>query len=158
MIRYFDYLSYVFRHKYHVARAGLSLGVSWWRLLKHDWTKFLPCELVPYVRYFNPRPGDNRDAVVKAFDVAWNHHQKANDHHWQHWLLTRDTGETVPLPMPRRVVAEMVADWIGAGAALGLPNTQAWYEKNRPKMALHAETEIWVLHYLAIARVRGLIP
>lgn len=42
--------------------------------------------------------------------------------------------------MPRRYVSEMVADWMGAGRALGKPDTQAWYTANRDRMILHQDT------------------
>lgn len=34
------YLSYVLRHKWYVAVAGIALGVPLWRLVLHDWTTF----------------------------------------------------------------------------------------------------------------------
>jgi hypothetical protein len=37
-------------------------------------------------------------------------------------------------------VREMVADWMGAGRALGKPDTRAWYEANKDKMILHPAT------------------
>lgn len=46
------YLKYVIRHKYFVFVAGRALGVSRWRLIKHDWSKFLPSEWFAYVNYF----------------------------------------------------------------------------------------------------------
>jgi hypothetical protein len=29
-------------------------------------------------------------SVRHAFDVAWNHHTKQNDHHWQYWIAVRE--------------------------------------------------------------------
>jgi len=52
MFRVFRYLKYLIRHKWFVFRAGLKLKVSIWRLLIHDWTKFLPSEFFPYLRKF----------------------------------------------------------------------------------------------------------
>jgi hypothetical protein len=42
----------------------------------------------------------------------------------------------------------MVADWQGAGRALGKPDTRAWYEANKGKMQLAP---------LSRARVEGLL-
>jgi hypothetical protein len=47
-------------------------------------------------------------------------------------------------PMPDVYRREMVADWIGAGKALGFPNTWEWYEKNKSNIKLHRETREWV--------------
>lgn len=163
------YLRYVLRHKWHVFVAGWHLSVPLWQLLIHDWTKFLPREWFPYVAYFYGRGG--REAHAKsggmyrpgsdfAFDIAWNHHQKRNPHHWQYWLLTRDTDEPqlIALPMPERYVREMVADWIGAGAAQGKPDNWHWYLTNREKMNLHPETRQGAELLLMAAEIKGLIP
>jgi hypothetical protein len=46
--------------------------------------------------------------------------------------------------MPDKYRREMLADWRGAGRALGKPDTQAWYAANRDKMKLHPETRAWI--------------
>lgn len=190
-----QYLKYVIRHKWFVFTACRTLGVPWWQSIIHDWTKFLPCEWFPYVRYFYglPKVGDVIDyqgieGVVgpariietryatgsrykvemldknpvepfwahdfevpgviqakQAFDVAWNHHQKANKHHWQYWLLSFDDGGTEAIEMPERYMAEMVADWVGAGQAInGYVDVEGWYAKNRNKMKLNQRTRDFV--------------
>lgn len=134
------YLRYVFRHKYYVWRGGRIVGgVSWWRLLIHDWDKFLPDEWFPYVRTFYKSDGSSQYVESAEFAAAWNRHQKRNRHHWQWWLLTWDRGETEALPMSESDLREMVADWIGAGWAItGSPDPLPWYIKNREKIILHA--------------------
>lgn len=49
-----------------------------------------------------------------------------------------------PNPMPDIYRREMLADWIGAGRALGKPETWVWYEANKEKMQLHPETRAWI--------------
>lgn len=39
---------------------------------------------------------------------------------------------------------ELLADWRGAGAALGMPDTRAWYEKSKSRLYLHPDTREWV--------------
>jgi hypothetical protein len=46
------YLRYLVRHKWFVLQAGLKTGAPLWRLLIHDWSKFLPVEWRAYVRTF----------------------------------------------------------------------------------------------------------
>ncbi len=150
MRAHWSYLRYVLRHKWYVAMAGLRLRVSLWQLFVHDWTKFLPREWFPYVRTFYSPDGSSRYNETPAFAVAWNHHQKANPHHWQYWLITWDRGETEALPMPERFAREMVADWMGAGAAVGKPNTPEWYTKNRRNIQLHEDTRTFVEHLLLV--------
>jgi hypothetical protein len=49
-----------------------------------------------------------------------------------------------PQPMPDVYRREMIADWMGAGKALGKPKVWEWYEKNSDKIQLHADTRAWV--------------
>lgn len=172
MKAHMKYLSYVLRHKWFVFLAGLRTGAPLWRLIVHDWSKFLPCEWFAYTRYFygestTPNPAyyagegwrgwfrqEWEERRAAAFDRAWLHHQHANPHHWQHWVLREDDGGTKALEMPERFVREMVADWMGAGRAMGHGNDALpWYLRNRGKMVLHPETEELVEHLLGMHRL-----
>ena len=144
MKRHLRYFSYVIRHKWFVFRAGIELNVPLWLLLIHDWTKFTPGEWLPYARTFRKPNGEGQYAPHAAFWQAWNSHEKRHKHHWQYWVLIKDSGELMPLPMPDCYRREMLADWIGAGRALGSPDTAGWYEKNKDKMLLFPDTRQWV--------------
>jgi hypothetical protein len=168
MRAHLKYLKYVLLHKWYVYHAGMLIARLrgeyrlrlWWRLVRHDFSKFSRAEWGPYVRLFygmSPehegtlryldanRQGSIEQFVAElrrakkyAFNVAWLHHQHVNDHHWQHWLLREDSGTLIQLLPPAYVVDEMVADWCGAGQKiLKLPHlaqcvmeTVAWYTKN----------------------------
>ena len=163
------YMAYLVRHKWFVLVAGMRVGVALWRLLIHDWSKFLPSEWFPYVQNFY---GDNSHEGLQAigefglaelapygyyakdrFNAAWNLHQKRNKHHWQYWLLTHDTGETVPMPMPDKYIREMVADWMGAGRAItGRWEVQEWYEKNKRRMVMRDSVRRRVTELLCAVR------
>lgn len=152
MLKHLKYLRYVLLHKLYVYREGRKLGLGHVQLLVHDWQKFHPVEWFPYVETFygdkeGPRRADggyDPNALGEAFDRAWNHHQKRGPHHWQYYLLPLDDGGTKVLPMPDKYRREMLADWRGAGLALGKPNTRGWYEANRDNMILHSETREWI--------------
>lgn len=113
MRKHFQYLKYVLRHKWFVFQAGCMIDASLWRLIIHDWSKFLPSEWFGYVDYFygpkepphlegqvGIRP--NRDANIVdyrekkkvKFDLAWRKHQVRNKHHWQYWVLLNDHPST----------------------------------------------------------------
>lgn len=174
------YLSYVLRHKWFVLVAGLRTGAPLWRLLIHDWSKFTPAEWGPYVRnFYGPPPacrcpwkgegGHGSDCPViayewaapfraLAFDRAWLHHQHASPHHWQHWILREDSGDTRALEMPAPLVREMVADWMGAGRAItGRWEVAEWYAKNAGKMVLHPLTRALVQRTIRNA-TRSTVP
>lgn len=150
MQRHFKYLSYVLRHKYYVFVEGLKLGVNPWHLFWHDWTKFLPSEWFSYARTFRKSNGEAQYEPHLAFWLAWNAHEKRHKHHWQYWVLIMDKGDEMYLSIPDRHRREMLADWRGAGRALGFPDTCGWYHKNRDNIRLNEETRAWVedqLHY-----------
>ena len=144
-----QYLSYVARHKWFVLVAGRRTGAPLWRLLIHDWSKFTPAEWGPYVRSFYG-PDGRTPEVRDDFDKAWLHHQHRNPHHWQHWLLREDDGDTLRLRMPEPLVREMVADWMGAGRAItGKWDVASWYEANADKILLHSATRSRVTALIA---------
>lgn len=169
MKQHWQYAKYLMRHKWFVFVAGLRTKAPLWRLVIHDWSKFLPCEWVPYSDYFYGEKArlqkeewdDSRywPAAQKyyvAFDRAWLHHQHANPHHWQHWILREDSGETKQLPIPEHFAREMVADWMGAGRAItGRWETREWYEKNATKIQLQPDTRHFVEKLLMRAALQG---
>ena len=69
------------QHKWFVFKAGRKAKVNWWRLLTHDLSKYGPREIYGYARNWH---GDKGDQV--AWDQAWLHHQRFNDHHWEDWV------------------------------------------------------------------------
>lgn len=149
------YASYVARHKWFVLRAGLKTRAPLWRLLIHDWSKLTRKEWTPYVRsFYGPQP---RTAETKAaFDAAWLHHQHANPHHWQHWVLREDSGKEKVLPMPEKFVREMVADWMGAGRAItGYWDVAAWYQRQARQLLLHPDTSALVIRLIATTALSG---
>lgn len=156
-MKHWKYLKYVLKHKWYVFRAGEIVRAPFWRLLIHDWTKFLPCEWFAYANYFyGNHPswydvtcvcGDSfkgtKEFWKTQFDKAWNHHQKHNKHHWQYWLLTNDSSSPKhqSLPMPEKYIREMVADWVGAGLAItGTMEVRTWYLNNKDSILLEDKT------------------
>lgn len=139
-------------HKYFVFAEGLKLGVPLWILFWHDWDKLLPDEFIPYARCFYKPDGTGQYLESTAFARAWMLHQHRNNHHWQYWLLTLDSGETKALHMPEVYRLEMMADWHGAGRAYKKPedgawtpqDTVDWYEKGKATKQLHPMTRMWV--------------
>lgn len=141
MKRHLAYFKYVLRHKRFVYQACKRCNVGLWQAIIHDWHKFLPNEWNPYAETFYKPDGSNQYVETDAFNRAWNLHQKRGKHHWQHWLLTFDRGETVPIEMEPKYVREMVADWWGAGKAItGKWEADVWYQSNKENISLHPKT------------------
>ena len=108
-----QYLLSTIRHKWYVFYAGVFIvgDIPLWRLLLHDWTKFLPIEFVNYARYYKYSNREDKPAFLRA----WMHHQKNNKHHPEYWTsvgIFEWSNRSVP--MPETYVREMVADLLGA--------------------------------------------
>lgn len=154
MKRHLAYLKYVLRHKYFVFVAGRKLGVPIPRLLLHDLSKFLPSEWRAYAECFYDDDGSNCYRESQAFNKAWLLHQHRNPHHHQYWVLKQDHGPDRYLEMPDVVLAEMVADWAGAGKAIGGHwDLWSWFNKrgdglrNRMHPQTYAKAEALVREF-----------
>jgi len=102
-MKHLKYLWYVIRHKWYTFLECCKLGIPWLGIV-HDWSKFLPSEFIAYARNFYGDYPDLSDSnchgivmtktkIKRDFDAAWLHHQKANKHHWQYWILQYDSGD-----------------------------------------------------------------
>jgi hypothetical protein len=121
--------------------VGRKLKVSYWRLLKHDLSKFTPAEFGRYARNFYGKGDDN-------FSLAWLHHQNRNDHHWEYWVnrTSYNQPRDGTIPMPETAVREMVADWLAAGKVYNgkwpdLGNF-VWFRQNAQFMNMNLVT--WI--------------
>lgn len=171
--KHLKYLSYVVRHKWFVFLAACRLGIPFCGLI-HDLSKFLPSEWWPYCRYFYGGPHKpfadfssglkyefdcwsiSQEGIEHTFNYAWLFHQHRNHHHWQYWVLREDSGKTITIPIPKKYVLEMIADWIGAGRAItGKYEVKEWYASNADKMQLHLVTRYQVEKLLSNLRWIG---
>jgi hypothetical protein len=158
VLRHWQYLKYVVRHKVFVLLEGLKIGPGRWYLwpawllilLVHDWDKFTPSSWSAYARTFYGPDGSKQYEPGEGFSVAWLHHQHINKHHWQRWIIVWDHGRHDYLPMPDIYRREMLADWRGAGRALGKTDTAEWYKANRDGIRLETSTRKWVEDQLGL--------
>lgn len=138
------------KHKWFVLIAGRRTGCPMWRLLLHDWTKFLPCELPHYQRQFF---GSKDDPA--GFARCWTHHQNSNPHHWEYWIPRTGRPANEPIPMPSWAVREMVADWLAAGRAYEgkwpVAGDWPWLREHWGKIRVHPDTTAELLVVLAKA-------
>ena len=156
-----DYAWLTLRHKWFVFLAGLETGAPLWRLVVHDWTKFLPSELPHYGRQFFGASDD-----PEGFIQCWTKHQNRHAHHWEYWIPRTGHNrcdppykDNEPIPMPWWAVREMMADWMGASRAYeGHWPTKdwPWYFRNRDRMRLHAVTmqRIMILRHRLGIRIK----
>lgn len=107
-------------------------------LQNHDQSKWQSPEWDAYLNHFYPT--DDYPDDKEKFDKAWLHHQHANGHHWQHWILIRDEGNIYPLDMPFAEICNMVCDWHSFSAKDDDNSAWNWYQDNGDKMILSENT------------------
>ena len=134
MLSWYKNLKYLVVHKYYVYRAGRLLGLSRKQLLAHDLSKLLPDEFLAYARYFHSvklTKKQTKSAEWK-FKQAWKLHVERNAHHAEYWTRQGRRGQD----MPDKYIREMVADWYGAGMALGqgTEHLRRWWNLNRVRV------------------------
>lgn len=103
------------RHRHqviaHCAKAGILL-----QGLMHDLSKYSVTEFRQGVRYYNGKHSPTEDERREnGYSLAWMHHKGRNRHHWEYWTdYSMADRRYVPMPMPRRYLAEMLCDRVAA--------------------------------------------
>ena len=111
---YWDYLKYLLNHKKNVFIECWNEGL-YLHAFTHDLSKFLPCEFIPYARYFYI----DKEKYEDDFEKAWIHHYRYNKHHWNYWgycwVNTRDFNFRIkmdnPAEMKDKYIRQMICDW-----------------------------------------------
>jgi hypothetical protein len=87
-------------------------------IIKHDMSKYGPEEFEGYGENFFGKDGTDIANAEEMFDIAWNHHQKHNPHHWEYWMLI-DDNKVIVLDMPIEYIIEMLCDWTAMSYKFG---------------------------------------
>lgn len=158
-----EYLAYIDQHVKTVQSVWLALQEHltdcYWlddcyyfiiddRIKRHDKSKYDGCEFGGYRQFFYPENENEKKSI--AFNHAWNHHQKSNDHHWEYWLLIDSNGKKVEaLKMDLPSIIEMLCDWTAMSVKFkNMPSN--WFDANKEKMVLHPGTIQTILHWLPL--------
>ena len=122
----------------------------------HDQSKFSEEEFEGYRQFFFMADDETKD--IDKFNLAWNHHQKTNPHHWNYWVLVQT--ELEALPMPKEYILEMLCDW--SAMSLNKPDDypSLFYDNNVSKMILHKKTINIIEDYIVmfdkiVEKIRG---
>lgn len=140
-------------HRWLVREGCFRVGL-YWQGLTHDLSKYSLTEFRSGVRYYqgnrSPNAAERED---KGYSEAWMHHKGRNRHHYEYWTdMSRETGRYESVPMPRRYLAEMVADRVAAckvyeGKNYTPGSALAYLERSREKTLINPQT-LKQLHYL----------
>lgn len=147
------YLALTLKHKFHVLRYGIRLGVPIVSLIVHDYTKLYPWNLYSYGRQFFGDQGD-----PEGFAYTWLHHQNRHRHHWEYWIMTTGHnrggfGDGHVMDIPEKYVREMVADWLAAsrtynGKDVTSLESWEWFTQNFERIQVSETTRIRILQIL----------
>ena len=153
MMKIFNHISTILKHKWFVYVYCKEMGITW-RGVKHDLSKFHPTEFLESLKYYkkgsSPIPRCKKD---KGYSNAWFHHRGHNDHHYEYWVDNLDNGG-VSVKMPYDAMLEMIADWLAAGRAYNgksftYKQEYDWLQnflKTNPK--IHPVTLSFVKHFI----------
>ena len=107
-------------HKILVMKHCFAVGL-YRQGLAHDLSKYMPTEFLNGCRYYQggKRSPNNGERDDKGYSEAWMHHKGRNKHHYEYWndyrqKVVAGKSPVVPVPMPRKYVAEMLMDRISA--------------------------------------------
>jgi len=114
-MKFWGHLKTVTHHRWLVMVGCFRMGLIW-RGLTHDLSKFSPTEFFVGVRYYQGNRSPNGvERREKGYSKAWMHHKGRNRHHYEYWTDFNPVTRTyTAVPMPRKYLAEMVADRIAA--------------------------------------------
>ena len=128
-------------HKLLVMRYCFRMGL-YRQGLAHDLSKYAPVEFCAGAKYWQGnRSPNNAEREDTGVSLSWLHHKGRNRHHFEYWIDYGINCDTIiqGVPIPRRYIAEMIADRIGASRIyLGSAYTDAspleYWEKGKDKL------------------------
>lgn len=130
--------------------------------LAHDLSKYAPVEFLNGAKYYQgDRSPNAREREDKGISESWIHHKGRNPHHFEYWTdMDRTTKDYVPVPMPRRYLAEMIMDRRAAcmtyeGARYTDGSPLAYHFRGYEKDRMHPDTRRQLEYLLTMLRDRG---
>ena len=133
------------RHKWIVMRYCFRMGLIR-QGITHDLSKYAPTEFLAGAKYWQgDRSPNNAEREATGISYAWLHHKGRNRHHFEYWIdYDPDSKELIGgMPIPRRFVAEMIADRIGASTVY----MGDGYEDTAPFVYLRKSIDrLWFVH------------
>ncbi len=148
-------------HRHLVLRGCFCMGL-YWQGLTHDLSKYSPTEFWNGARYYqgirSPNAAERED---KGYSEAWMHHKGRNRHHYEYWTdMDRETRRYGPVPVPRKYLAEMIADrraacriYEGKDYTPGSP--LRYLMNSREKDLMHPQTRRELEYLLTMLKEQG---
>ena len=148
-------------HRWRVRQGCFKVGLIW-QGLTHDLSKYAPTEFWQGARYYQGvRSPNAAEREEKGYSEAWMHHKGRNRHHYEYWTdMSRETKQYESVPVPRRYLAEMVADRLAAckvyeGEAYTPESALRYLMRSREKNLMHPRTRRELEYLLTMIRDEG---
>ena len=109
----------------------------------HDMSKYSDAEFYAYRKWHNPTShekflmetdDDYRTAAEAAYEEAWDHHKRNNDHHPEWWCYDENGNSVEPRDMTIEAILHMICDWQSCDMTYG-GNIHDWWIKNKGEKA-----------------------
>ena len=159
--RFWGHLRTVTRHRHRVIAHCAKAGILFQGLL-HDLSKYSYTEFSQGVRFFDGTHSPTEDERrTYGYSLAWMHHKGRNRHHWEYWTdYSVQEARYVPMPMPRRYLAEMICDRVAAskiykGAAYTDESPLLYLTQGKMKDRMHPDTRRQLETFLTQLRDEG---
>ena len=104
----------------------------WVRALEHDDSKFEKEEFEPYRKHYFPIDKNEYLDNQELYSKAWEHHKRANDHHWQARVNWKDEDFDIETEL---ACLENIMDWLAVGYACG-DRPYEYYEEHKNTITL----------------------
>ena len=148
-------------HRFLVCGACFRMGLIW-QGLTHDLSKYSLTEFWQGARYFQgTRSPNGAEREDKGYSEAWMHHKGRNRHHYEYWTdMSPETKRYEPVPVPRRYLAEMIADRLAAckvyeGERYTASSPLNYLMRSREKNLMHPQTKRELEFLLTMLQDRG---
>ena len=157
------HLKTINRHKKAVMQNCFKMGLYRQGLL-HDLTKYAPVEFRTGARYYQgDRSPNNKEREEIGLSYSWLHHKGKNKHHFEYWIDYGVNCDTIicGVRMPKKYVAEMVADRVGAskvylGPAYSPVSPYIYFSRSRERLwFVHEEVKDQLQYLLGRLAVEG---
>lgn len=136
-------------HKLLVMEHCFKIGLYKQGLL-HDLSKYTPTEFWVGAKYYQgTRSPNNAEREDKGYSASWLHHKGRNKHHFEYWIdysLEDEEHAMGGMRMPRKYVAEMLADRIAASKVYNKGtytrhDPLTYFLKGKAHYMIHPKTE-----------------
>lgn len=157
----FKHLATITKHRHKVISHCFKCGIGW-QGLRHDLSKYMPCELLTGAKYYQgDRSPNEKERELFGYSTAWMHHKGRNRHHFEYWVdLNPKTKMYEPVPMPTRFLVEMFCDRVAAskiyrGNAYTNADALQYFTKGNAAKKMHPETAKTLERWLRLLADQG---